>query len=492
MIVKIRRLSQVLLAPVVVLIIAGLLVTLFIGLPSRAQNPYRYKGPSVKINGVKVKDNDFNKYYVQLVQLYGHRETQENLMNQALDLVINEQLVQQIMKERKIGTDRQELAELMAEVRKNYPTEEELEMFLSNNGLKNLKELENLYEEYLRQQALFLQVAEEMGIEVTEERIRERYESIDLSQIVIATGPAAGEKSRSDREALQRAEEVYARITAGEDFAELAKEYSDDPITSEQGGRVGRGTIALYRQELDESFVEAVLQLAPGEVSRPIKTRYGYYIVRVEDVKLAEGEEWEKEKEKVRKELMLEALNTSGKLNDWIKAEREKAKIEILDPALRGYRLKQEGKWKEAALAYAKALKDKRYRWNREVRLSAVEAYRETGDYETALEILEKTPARVRREPDWALAKARLLHARGTVDEAKAVLAGAIERAGDDFSDLNFILSVAKELELAEEVETLEAKVKKIEERREAERRELERLFLEEQKKLEEAARGKE
>ena len=209
-------------------------------------------------------------------------------------------------------------------------------------------------------------------------------------------------------------------------------------------------------------------------------------------MKLAEGEEWEKERENIHKELLLNELNASGELNKWITAEREKAEIEILDPALRGYRFKQEEKWEEAALAYAKALKDKRYRQNLEVHMSAVEAYRQTGDYETALAILAEIPERIRREPDYALAKVRVLHARGTVDEAKTVLAAAIEKAGEDFSDLNFILSVAKELELAEEVEALEAKVKKVEEEREAERKELERLFLEEQKKLEEAAGEKE
>ncbi len=86
------------------------------------------------------------------------------------------------------------------------------------------------------------------------------------------------------------------------------------------------------------------------------------------------------------------------------------------------------------------------------------------------------------------MAETRVLHARGTVDEAKAVLAAAIDRAGEDLSDLYFILSVAEELEFAEEVEILKAKLAKVEERREAERRELERLFLEEQKKLEEVA----
>src|SRR5690554_1409139 len=488
LIVKIRRLSQVLLAPVVVLIVAGLLVTLFIGMPSRAENPYLYKGPSVKINGVKVKDKDFNQVYQELVRLYGHRQTQEALKNQTLEIVINEELVKQILKERKIEADRDELAAIMAEVRKNYPTEEELEMFLRDRGVKNLKALENLYREILRRQTLYVQLAEEKGIEVTEEQIRERYETIELSHILIATEPENAEKPRSQREALQRAEEVYERIMAGEDFAQLAKEYSDDPFTAEMGGRIGRSTILFFQQALEKNFVETALQLAVGEISKPVETRYGYHIIRVDDVKLAEGEEWEKEKENVRKELMLEALEQSGEMNTWIKEEREKAKIEILDPALRGYRFKQDEKWEEAARAYEKALKDKRYRRNVEVRLSAAEAYRQIGDYDSALEVLAKTPERVKREPDWALAETRVLHARGTVDEAKAVLAAAIDRAGEDLSDLYFILSVAEELEFAEEVEILKAKLAKVEERREAERRELERLFLEEQKKLEEVA----
>jgi hypothetical protein len=86
------------------------------------------------------------------------------------------------------------------------------------------------------------------------------------------------------------------------------------------------------------------------------------------------------------------------------------------------------------------------------------------------------------------LAKARVLHARGTVDEAKTTLAAAVEKAGEDISGLNYILMVAEELELTEEAEALKAKLDKIEEEREAERQELERLFMEEQKKLEEAA----
>jgi foldase protein PrsA len=494
-IVKIRQLSQVLLAPIVVLIVAGLLVTIFIGMPRRDQSPYIYKGPSVKINGVKVKDDDFNKVYMELVRLYGHRQTQESLMNQALEILINEELIKQILKERKIEADREEIKAFITRVQQVYPTEEELEMYLYQVGVQDLKALEDFYREILLRQTLYLQVAEERGIEVPEDKIRaaedqlrQVYETIEFSHILIATDPELTGISRSDREALQKAEDIYERIMAGEDFAKLAAEHSDDESTAELGGRIEERTIAYFRQTLEQNFIETALQLAAGEVSRPVKTRYGYHIIRVENVKSAKGEEWEKEKETLRKGLLLDELDESGEMNNWVTAEREKADIKVLDPALRGYRFKQEEKWGEAALAYAKALKDKRYRRNLEVHLSAVEAYRQIGDYETALDVLAKTPEKIRREPDYALAKARVLHARGTVDEAKTTLAAAVEKAGEDISGLNYILMVAEELELTEEAEALKAKLDKIEEEREAERQELERLFMEEQKKLEEAA----
>ena len=93
-------------------------------------------------------------------------------------------------------------------------------MYLYQVGVKDLKALESLYGEILRRQTLYLQVAEEKGITVPEERVRELYESIELSHILIATDPEVTEKPHSPREALRRAEELYERNMDGEDFAQ--------------------------------------------------------------------------------------------------------------------------------------------------------------------------------------------------------------------------------------------------------------------------------
>lgn len=489
MIVKIRRLTQVLLAPIVVLIIAGLVVTVFIGLPGRqAATSALYKGPSAEINGVRIKDDEYNEVYFGLMRSYGHQQTLENLRNAALNIVINEELLRQALKERQIEVDPDELDARMALVREYYPTEEDLEILFRQAGVKDLKALEDFFREDLKRQTLYVELAEENGIEVTEDQIRTVYEAIDLSHILIATDSKVTDEPLSDSEALQIAEDIYKRIMDGENFARLAEEYSDDRETAQRGGRIGQSAIANFQQRLDRNFMETALQLAAGEVSRPVKTPYGYHIIRVEHVQFAEGEDWEKEKETIRKNLLVDQFISTRKIDTWLSEEQDKADIRILDPALRAYRFRIEEKWEEATLAYAKALKDKRYRRDLETYLSAVEAYRQIEDYETALEILAKTPEKIRREPDYALAKARVLHARGTVDEAREVMAAAVKRAGEDFSALNYIHLVLLELELTEDAEAVKVKIDRIQEKREQEREELERLFQEEQKKLEDVA----
>src|SRR5690606_24854692 len=94
-------------------------------------------------------------------------------------------------------------------------------------GVKDMKELEKLVAEDLRQQNLFVRVAEEKGVEIPEERVKEIYEVMTISHILIATSPEMTEKPLSDSAALAKAESIYKRIMEGEDFGELAKENSD-------------------------------------------------------------------------------------------------------------------------------------------------------------------------------------------------------------------------------------------------------------------------
>ena len=81
-----------------------------------------------------------------------------------------------------------------------------------------------------------------------------------------------------EAETLARAEEVYQKAKDGADFAELAKEYSSDAGSAKRGGELP----AFGVGEMVEPFEVAAFALnTPGELSRPVKTRFGYHIIKL-------------------------------------------------------------------------------------------------------------------------------------------------------------------------------------------------------------------
>jgi len=105
---------------------------------------------------------------------------------------------------------------------------------------------------------------------------------ISFKQIVVAPQPTAAAKA----EALARAESVLVQLHHGADFATLARRYSQDPGTRDQGGDLGwfrRGTMV-------DAFDRVAFNLRPGEISEPVETPFGYHLILVERVQPAEVE----------------------------------------------------------------------------------------------------------------------------------------------------------------------------------------------------------
>lgn len=85
-------------------------------------------------------------------------------------------------------------------------------------------------------------------------------------------------RAKAEEEAKAKAQKVYEEIKAGKDFAEAAKEYSDDRSNKDKGGDLG----AFARGMMVPEFEQAAFALKPGEVSEPVKTPYGWHIIKVE------------------------------------------------------------------------------------------------------------------------------------------------------------------------------------------------------------------
>ncbi len=123
---------------------------------------------------------------------------------------------------------------------------------------------------------------------VTEEEIRDYFEShkaqlgdkpatISFRQIVLAPKPADSARAA----ALQKASMILGELRKGADFATLAKRYSDDPGTKEQGGDLGW----FKRGQMLPAFENAAFSLPPGAVSGVVETTYGFHIIKVEKVR---------------------------------------------------------------------------------------------------------------------------------------------------------------------------------------------------------------
>lgn len=112
------------------------------------------------------------------------------------------------------------------------------------------------------------------------------YEQIRARHILIrmqgAPMPlAAGQKDLTEAEALAKAQEIRQKILQGADFADLARAESSDTGTAVKGGDLG----FLKHGQAVPSFEDALFTLPVGEVSQPIKTTYGYHIIKVEEKK---------------------------------------------------------------------------------------------------------------------------------------------------------------------------------------------------------------
>ena len=172
-----------------------------------------------------------------------------------------------------------------------------------------------------------LQEKFEQDSKISEKDMKKYYEenkdsfytdTVTASHILIKTQDAEG-KELSDakkKEAKAKIEEVLAKVKAGEDFAELAKKYSEDGSASSGGdlGTFGRGQMVT-------AFEDAAFSMKPGEISDIVETEFGYHIIKVTD-RVDKQESYDDVKDQIKSTL------ASEKYTEYVEKLKEDSNIE--------------------------------------------------------------------------------------------------------------------------------------------------------------------
>lgn len=126
-------------------------------------------------------------------------------------------------------------------------------------------------------------------------------------------------------ESEDKAKEIAEKIAHGAEFADMAKEFSKDPGTKDEGGTLGYFT----RGQMVPQFEEAAFKLQKGDVSQPVQTQFGWHLIQVEDRRERQPPEFD-----VIKDRLLASM-IHRKAQEIAASLRGKAKIDYVDPEIK-------------------------------------------------------------------------------------------------------------------------------------------------------------
>src|SRR6266508_6835795 len=136
----------------------------------------------------------------------------------------------------------------------------------------------------------------------------------------------AGQEEVRARHILVQGEDeakaILEQLKGGADFATLAKEKSKDPGAAE-GGDLGYFT----KDQMVPEFADVAFKMYPGQLSNPVKTQFGWHVIKLEDKRTKQPPEFEKVKDQIEAYLARKAQT------DFIAKLRQSAKVERLDKA---------------------------------------------------------------------------------------------------------------------------------------------------------------
>ncbi len=295
---------QLLLGVIAVLVVAVIILAVMLIQQPSAEPAVEQGEVVATVNGEEInRDELFEAMYAQ-----GGREV--------LDQVITRKLITQLAEDKGISVSEDELEEEIQNIidESFQGAEEQFEMILEQYGISM-----EAFREDARLNLLVRKLAME-EIDISEEAAEQFFEEnrhlFDTEEEVEARHILV--------ESREEAVEVMALLDEGEDFADLAAEYSTDASNKDDGGDLG----FFGRGMMVDEFEEAAFSLETGEVGGPVETTFGFHIIEVTDRREAEETDFADVSEEVE-EAMIEQ-QVPAVINELVQSLLEEADIEYM------------------------------------------------------------------------------------------------------------------------------------------------------------------
>jgi len=123
---------------------------------------------------------------------------------------------------------------------------------------------------------------------------------------------------KDDATALALAQQVLAQVKSGKDFGELAKQYSQDPGSAQNGGDLGWAE----RSTFVKPFADALYAMKAGEIAGPVKTQYGYHIIRLDEIQPGKAKSFEEARPELEAQVRrTRATDRFGEIQEQLQAK---------------------------------------------------------------------------------------------------------------------------------------------------------------------------
>lgn len=291
-------------------------------------------GPAAIVGGVEVPREVFNREYKQTLERYyrARHDVKPPLMERLKDNIvrrlIDAELIRQQAKALGVKVDEAEFAEKWKKHKERYGSEEGFKAFLERAGTTS-EDVERQFHDNLLREQVFQKVSEGVKVDAKEvkafyEKNEKRYqepEKVKASHVLIKVPPNASEDEVAKAKA--RIEEAKKKLQGGTAFEQVAKEYSMDN-TKDRGGDLG----FFIKGRMVKPFEEAAWKAKVGKVVGPVKTQFGWHLIKKTDHVKARKRPFSEVKDQIARSL--EARQRNQTIRESLETWRKETKIDVL------------------------------------------------------------------------------------------------------------------------------------------------------------------